>query len=362
MAGVPESTRSANQLFIEATFDACLSFASGRNHRGRAQQCAVSLRRHGRTSHRDTAVFHSAGIIRQRPPYAGKMSRPTPWRTDRIPPGPSRPTGAVPQRYLPREDEWKAALASGSRRVRQIDSVLRPLVIRIAKSPRLQGQWGYVGSIVALVTVFALLFPQWLSAQGPNGYAATNAFGRIIVSTRYLNAWSRGNIPRSAIPISGAYAVAVTAAVLVTIGFISAYLWTRSLLFARMATIGSLAVVVAVLANMIYFSTLITPLRDLVKRHYDAGGQMASIVNWFVSDGKMPMPGSADSETVTNASFQFPAIAALAITIATAITILVLSREAWAQLGSLQAVLDRLRDVRDAEESDVAGAPSSPKQ
>lgn len=249
------------------------------------------------------------------------MVQPTPWTLSEraAPPGGPSP---VPVTHLVREqyDRWRAVLVDPQTREQVEGIVQRTLeqvntsLARARKSPSMAGAWGYAAGLLGNAIVLILLFCNWLSVMGANGTASINAFARIAAATKFLDAWSDWS-HKGLMNVTGAYGIATAALSVFAIAVHSAYLFSRSETFARLCLLANIGVTAGVLTTLLYLSTLFDALRAIVKRRFDTGGNVASVVYWFTGDGILPIPNGDQVEYVATATYQVPAMAALAITI-----------------------------------------------
>ena len=119
------------------------------------------------------------------------MVQPTPWRMNE-----DRQGGTTPP------SRTESAAAQNQARLRAYIS-------------KLSGNWGYLCAAVGSLVTLILLFQPWITASGADGRARVNAFGRMQVTTAYLNVWSQAK-PRTA-QMTSIWAILASAAIVVTV-------------------------------------------------------------------------------------------------------------------------------------------------
>ncbi|WP_159840538.1 hypothetical protein [Nocardia sp. CY41] len=189
------------------------------------------------------------------------MVQPTPWQSDEARDGRSAQpeeakSGAVPA---------KAILAA------------------------LRGHWGYVWAAVGSLVTLVLLFQPWLTAAGADGKVSTNAFGRMEITTRFLNIWSRSAPPGAR--VTGFWALLASAAIIVVVFSVVVNLRLRIEALDRLATLATLAGAVLVVITVLYINSKGPELKAMVGRKSDLGGQIGSLMNWAFGNGRLVVPG-----------------------------------------------------------------------
>jgi hypothetical protein len=163
-----------------------------------------------------------------------------------------------------------------------------------ARGPRayqvaLRGYWGYAWAAIGSLVTLALLFQPWITASGADGSVRANAFGRMQITTVFLNVWSRSN-PRAP-QITGFWALLASAAIVVTVLAVVINLRLRIEALTRLATMSTLATTVFVLITALYVNSKGGQLKSMVSRTSDLGGQVGSLLNWAFNNGKLAVPG-----------------------------------------------------------------------
>ncbi|WP_280249868.1 hypothetical protein [Nocardia abscessus] len=191
------------------------------------------------------------------------MVQPTPWQSNKTGDGRSA-----------QQDQAVGGIAPGS-----------PQAIRAA----LRGYWGYVWAAVGSLVTLVLLFQPWITAAGADGRVSTNAFGRMEITTRFLNAWSASR-PRTP-HVTGFWALLACAAIVIAILAIVINLRLRIDALSRLATIATLVTSLFVLFTVLYINSKGPELKAMVGRSSDLGGQVGSLINWAFGNGRLVVPG-----------------------------------------------------------------------
>ncbi|MEV5833975.1 hypothetical protein [Nocardia sp. NPDC052112] len=144
-----------------------------------------------------------------------------------------------------------------------------------------------VGSTATLI----LLFQSWITAQGPDGKVAANAFGRLEITTNYLNVWSQAK-PKTP-PVTSAWAILASAAIIIALCAILLNIRLRSELLARLTTFSLACAALFVVLCLIYLNSKGAELKAMTARTYDLGGQIGQVINWATGRGKLVVPGTA---------------------------------------------------------------------
>ncbi|MDE1674003.1 hypothetical protein [Nocardia gipuzkoensis] len=191
------------------------------------------------------------------------MVQPTPWQSNKTGDGGSA-----------QQDQAVGGIAPGS-----------PQAIRAA----LRGYWGYVWAAVGSLVTLVLLFQPWITAAGADGRVSTTAFGRMEITTRFLNAWSASR-PRTP-HVTGFWALLACAAIVIAILAIVINLRLRIDALSRLATIATLVTSMFVLFTVLYINSKGPELKAMVGRSSDLGGQVGSLINWAFGNGRLVVPG-----------------------------------------------------------------------
>ncbi|MEU2034421.1 hypothetical protein [Nocardia amamiensis] len=174
----------------------------------------------------------------------------------------------------------------------------------------LRGYWGYVAAAVGNLVTFILLFQAWMTVRGPDGSVSVNAFGRMQISTVYLNIWSSQR-PRSA-QITGIWALLASAAITVTVLAVVINLRLRIEALARLTTLSTLVTALFVLITVLHINSNAPQLRAMVTRTTDLGGQIGSFMNWAFGNGKLAVPGMGQATYASATLTQWALLAGFA--------------------------------------------------
>ncbi|MET9027158.1 hypothetical protein ABZW96_16320 [Nocardia sp. NPDC004168] len=190
------------------------------------------------------------------------MVQPTPWQSDET-----------------RDDRSARQDRAGSGAVVPAKAILAAL----------RGYWGYVWAAVGSLVTLVLLFQPWLTAAGADGKVSTNAFGRMEITTRFLNVWSRSAPPGAR--ITGFWALLACAAIVIALFAIVVNLRLRIEALNRLATLATLVAALFVVFTVLYINSKGPELKAMVGRKTDLGGQIGSLMNWAFGNGKLVVPG-----------------------------------------------------------------------
>ncbi|MBF6082740.1 hypothetical protein IU485_15345 [Nocardia cyriacigeorgica] len=249
-----------------------------------------------------------------------------------------------------------AAERSGESMRRRAGAVRgRVAAVRGVGTP-LQGHWGYLVAAVGAFITLVLMTRPWLVATGANGSVESTAFGRIDISTKYLTVWSK-SAPKTP-QVSGLWAFATAAVIVLTICLVVLYFRMRSEYFARLVAGSSVAVAVLVLFTMLYLDSKGAELKALTARKYDLGGQVGQFLSWVKGNGKFILPGASQGQYVATARFTPSAVAAAAVAVISALAAVT----QWmvgrgVEPGGLMAKVAVLREKWDAAGRAAAAKP-----
>lgn len=155
----------------------------------------------------------------------------------------------------------------------------------------LQSYWGYILAVVGSTATLLMLFQSWITAQGPDGRVAANAFGRLEITTNAMNVWSKA-APRTP-PVTGTWAILASAAIITALCAIVLNIRLRNELLARLTTISLACASLFVILCLIYLNGKGAELKAMTGRTYDLGGQIGQILNWATGRGKLAIPGTS---------------------------------------------------------------------
>ncbi len=159
----------------------------------------------------------------------------------------------------------------------------------IPRPDRLRRSWGAWCAVVGGVVTLVLLFRPWASATGPDGYAKSNAFGRIQASTAYLGAWSQQQ--HGIARINGVWAILAATALVAMCVVALVSIGLRTELAARCTAICAVVAAVLVLITLVYINAKAPELKAMTARRTDMGGQIGSFMAWAFGNGSLVIPG-----------------------------------------------------------------------
>ncbi|MGW4769136.1 hypothetical protein ACWEO2_13980 [Nocardia sp. NPDC004278] len=177
---------------------------------------------------------------------------------------------------------------------------MRPTQGRAAELIELRAQlgplrcyWGYIVAAIGSTVTLILLFQSWITAQGPDGTVAANAFGRLEITSNYLNIWSQAK-PKTP-PLTGLWAILAGAAIIIALCAIVLNIRLRNEILARLTTFSLACAALFVILCLIYLNGKGAELKAMTGRTYDLGGSVGQILNWATGRGKLVVPGTGTS-------------------------------------------------------------------
>ncbi len=184
---------------------------------------------------------------------------------------------------------WQSDETRDDRSARQNGAGGAAVVPAKAILAALRGHWGYVWAAVGSLVTLILLFQPWLTAAGADGKVSTNAFGRMEITTRFLNVWSRSAPPGAR--VTGFWALLACAAIIVAIFAVVVNLRLRIEALDRLATLATVVGALLVVVTVLYINSKGPELKAMVGRRSDLGGQIGSLMNWAFGNGRLVVPG-----------------------------------------------------------------------
>ena len=168
------------------------------------------------------------------------------------------------------------------------------------RGTQLRGNWGYVLAAVGSLVTLILLFQPWITAKGPDGNVAADAFGRLEVTTNSMNAWSQSK--PSTPPITGIWAILASAAIVIAVFAMALNIRQRTELLDRLTTFALASAAFFVVLTFIYLNSKGAQLKAMTGRTYDLGGHIGQILSWATGRGKLLVPGTSTA-SYTSAGF-----------------------------------------------------------
>ncbi|MEV4126095.1 hypothetical protein [Nocardia sp. NPDC049707] len=187
----------------------------------------------------------------------------------------------------------RASTSPGTAPERPIPGRAAELADLRARLGPLRSYWGYILAAVGSTATLILLFQSWITAQGPDGKVAANAFGRLDATTNYLNVWSQAK-PKTP-TVTGTWAILASAAIIIALCAIVLNIRLRSEFLARLTTISLACSALFVILCLIYLNSKGTELKAMTGRSSDLGGYVGQVLNWATGRGKFVLPGTATS-------------------------------------------------------------------
>ncbi|WP_067462987.1 hypothetical protein [Nocardia amamiensis] len=184
----------------------------------------------------------------------------------------------------------------------------------------LDGNWGYLLAAVGCIVIFVLLFQPWLTTAtgGTDGTIHANGFGRLHVTTFWVDLWARSSIPSP--KASGAWGILTSVAIGVTVCSVAVNTVARTKALTYLAIVATAFVAVFTIATALYLNSKGDELTRVVSygTARDPGTQVGLLLRWAKGHDNYPAPGFREISYVT-ASLTWSAILACVISIASAI-------------------------------------------
>ncbi|WP_157172446.1 hypothetical protein [Nocardia pneumoniae] len=236
----------------------------------------------------------------------------------------------------------QADSAGGTQRSRWNDARLRAVVLGKRLRTASDGNWGHLSAAVGCVITFALLFQPWLTTNtgGTDGTIHANAFGRLQVTTFWVDLWARSSVPSP--KASGAWGILTSVAICVAVCSVAANLLVHAKALRHLSTAATVFVAVFTIATALYLNSKGDELTRVVSygTARDPGTQIGLLLRWARGHDNYPAPGFLPVSYAT-ASLTWSAILACAISLASAIA----------------AVAQRLMDRMAADDSGPTNEP-----
>ncbi|MEV6320333.1 hypothetical protein AB0M45_03910 [Nocardia sp. NPDC051787] len=223
--------------------------------------------------------------------------RPTPWQT--------------------RETRHDQADSAGEAlRRRWNDAWLRAVLVGKRLRAVLHENWGYLFAAVGCVITFVLLFQPWLTTNtgGTDGTIHANAFGRLHVTTFWIDLWARSSVPSP--KASGAWGILTSVAIGVAVCSTAVNSVVRAEALTYMAIVATVFVAVFTVATALYLNSKGDELTRVVSygTARDPGTQIGLLIRWAKDHDNYPAPGLRPVSYVT-ATLTWYAILASAISL-----------------------------------------------
>ncbi|WP_454194276.1 hypothetical protein [Nocardia sp. Marseille-Q1738] len=184
----------------------------------------------------------------------------------------------------------------------------------------LDGNWGYLFAAVGCVITFVLLFQPWLTTNtgGTDGTIYANAFGRLHVTTFWVDLWARSSVPSP--KASGACGILTSVAIGVAVCSVTVNSVVRTTAVTYLAIVATVFVAVFTVATALYLNSKGDELTRVVSygSARDPGTQIGLLIRWAKDHDNYPAPGIRSVSYVT-ASLTWSAILACAISLLSAV-------------------------------------------
>ncbi|WP_227996750.1 hypothetical protein [Nocardia australiensis] len=156
-----------------------------------------------------------------------------------------------------------------------------------------RGNWGYLCAAVGCILTFVLLFQPWLATgtAGTDGSIYANAFGRLHVTTFYVDLWAQTPPPTSS--ASGVWGILTSVAIFVAVCSLVVNWVTRTEVLTHVATVATFFVAVLTIATAVYLDSKGDDLTRAVSfgSARDPGTQIGLLLRWAKGHSTYPAPG-----------------------------------------------------------------------
>ncbi|WP_330233681.1 hypothetical protein OHA40_15170 [Nocardia sp. NBC_00508] len=182
------------------------------------------------------------------------------------------------------------------------------------------GNRGYLFAAVGCVITFVLMFQPWLSTNtgGTDGAIHANAFGRLHVTTFWVDLWAQSSVPNP--KASGAWGILTSAAIIIAVCSVAINSVARIKALTYLTIVATVFVAVFTVATALYLNSRGDDLTRMVSygRARDPGTQAGLLIRWVKGHNNYPAPGFRSISYVT-ASLTWYAILASAISLLSAV-------------------------------------------
>ncbi|MFG1791231.1 hypothetical protein [Nocardia sp. NPDC049149] len=166
---------------------------------------------------------------------------------------------------------------------------------------------------------FVLLFQPWLTTGtgGTDGVIQANAFGRIHVTTFWVDLWAQTSAPNP--KVSGTWGILTSVAIVIAVCSVAVNSVASTEAFARLAMVATVFVAIFAIATALYLNSKGDDLTQVVSygTARDPGTQIGLLIRWASGNGNYPAPGFRQVSYSTH-SLTWSAIVAVGISLLSA--------------------------------------------
>ncbi|UGT70713.1 hypothetical protein LTT66_11370 [Nocardia gipuzkoensis] len=183
--------------------------------------------------------------------------------------------------------------AGGVARRRWADARRRAALGRRRLAIVLGGNWVHLSAAVGCIITLVLLFQPWLTTGtgGTDGVIHANAFGRIHVTTFWVDLWAQASVPSP--KASGTWGILTSVAIVIAVGSMAVDSVARTEAFAYLAIVATVLVAIFTIATVLYLNSKGDELTRVVSygTARDPGTQVGLLIRWARGHDDYPAPG-----------------------------------------------------------------------
>ncbi|WP_280314953.1 hypothetical protein [Nocardia abscessus] len=184
----------------------------------------------------------------------------------------------------------------------------------------LRGNWVYLCAAVGCIITFVLLFQPWLTTGtgGTDGVIHANAFGRIHVTTFWVDLWAQTSVPNP--KASGTWGILTSVAIVIAVCSVAVNTVARTAALTHLVIVATGFVAFFTIAAALYLNSKGDELTRVVSygTARDPGTQVGLLIRWARGHDNYPAPGFRQVSYATH-SLTWSAILAVAISLLSAI-------------------------------------------
>ncbi|WP_280351537.1 hypothetical protein [Nocardia abscessus] len=185
------------------------------------------------------------------------------------------------------------------------------------------GNWVYWSAAVGCAITFVLLFQPWLTTGtgGTDGVIQANAFGRIHVTTSWVDLWAQKSVPDP--KASGMWGILTSVAIVIAVCSVAANSVARAEALTHLVIVATVFVSIFTIATALYLNSKGDELTRVVSYETarDPATQVGLLIRWAKGHDNYPVPGFRQV-TYSTHSLTWPAIAAVGVSLLSAMAVI----------------------------------------
>ncbi|UAK31110.1 hypothetical protein K8O92_25145 [Nocardia asteroides] len=155
-----------------------------------------------------------------------------------------------------------------------------------------RGNWVYLCAAVGSVITFVLLFQPWLTTGtgGTDGVIHANAFGRIHVTTFWVDLWAQTSVPNP--KASGTWGILTSVAIVITVCSVAVNSVARTAALTHLVIVATVFVAIFTIATELYLNSKGDELTRVVSygAARDPRTQIGLLIRWARGHDNYPAP------------------------------------------------------------------------